>query len=340
MKKNRLVLIISSCMCVVLAGIVMAIAFLHTPYTHKHKLGEAKTYHVHNDGIYYTRLCQDGCEVAFETKASLNDVMSTVTAEDKIVLDEDVTLTEEVLIKSFSGAGDDLQELELNINFDLNNFTLSTNIDTTQNDSLFMFNANRGKVVLNVKNGKIESQDVSYIFRFKNNRISGENIEVNIDNLECEVTGIQATPLFASECMKMKLNANNSKFVSCNSGTYKGDYGVGVFINSDSEFNFNKCYFEGGDAVYVKSGIVNLNGCHLVNAGLASHTSQSVDTFSAVGACLVADNYATKRAISQYAITIENCSMESRASFKMIYVIESGDKGVQLGVNENSILYI
>ena len=137
----------------------------------------------------------------------------------------------------------------------------------------------------------------------------------------------------------MEFNATDCRFISQTITTNSGDYGVGVFINSTSEFNFDNCYFEGGDAVYVKSGTVNLNGCKLVNSGLASNVAQNVKGFSAVGACLTADSCATSKGISKFTITIVDCEMESTASFKMIYVIETAeDSGVALGVNNSSLI--
>ncbi|MBO5910178.1 MAG: hypothetical protein J6Q15_01575 [Clostridia bacterium] len=340
MKKKRLILIVCSCLCVVFAGVVMAIAISYTSPQHRHVLGKNKTYHICNDHIYYTRVCQDGCDVAFETKATLTDVFTSVTEEDDIILDEDVSLTEELFIKSFVGTGNDVKDLELNINLDLNNFTLSINVDETENDTMFMFNANRGKINFNISNGKISSQDTSYIFRFKNTTRSGDNIKLNIDNVECLVSGIKATPLFAHDCVNIEVNANNSKFISNTTTSNTGDYGVGVFINSDSQFNFTNCYFEGGDAVYVKDGTVNLTGCKLVNEGLVQHPTQGVETlFSAVGACLTADSHTTSKDITTFIITIKDCEMESRSSYKMIYVIETAyASGVQVGVDDKSII--
>ena len=326
-------------MCVLLAAIVMAIAFSYSAPKHQHVLGENKTYHICNDRIYYTRLCQDGCVVPFETKATLTDVFSIVTADESIVLDEDIVLTEEMTIKTYVGQGRDVTNLELNINLDLNNFTISSHVVSKSNDSLFMFNANRGKVNFNIKNGKLYTEDLSYIFRFKNNKYSGKNIKINIEDVECTAKGINSTPIFAHDCANIELNAKGCKFVSQNSGTQRGDYGVGVFINSDSQFKFEDCYFEGGDAVYVKSGTVDLTGCKLVNSGLVSVASQGVDTFSAVGACLTADNHTTASGTTQFAITIKDCYMESKTSYKTISVITtSNQSGLQLAVNENSVI--
>lgn len=339
MKKSRIALIVSSCLCVVLASIVMMIAFSYTEPIHKHVFSAYKTYHISNSGTYYTMTCKDGCEVKFETKATLSDLCSMASSYDNIILDENITLTEEIYVQSFMGSGNGADDLDLTINLDLNNYRLSTNIDTFTYDSMFMFNANRGKIKLNIKNGKLVSQDLAHIFRLKNTKRSGQNIELNIDNVECLVSGVKTTPLFAHDCYNVKVNATNSRFISQTTTTNKGDYGVGAFINSDSEFNFNNCYFEGGDAVYVKSGTVDLTGCRLVNVGLVSHASQNIETFSAVGACLTADNYTTTSGTSKFEITIKKCVMESMSSFKMIYVIEtSSESGMELGVNANSVI--
>ena len=336
MKKKRVILSVCACVCLVLSLSVVAITFLHTAPKHKHVLGEEKTYHICNDSIYYTRQCKDGCDVPFETKATLTDVFLSVTERDNIILDENVTLKEEVMIKTFSEQGD---ELELNVNLDLNNFTLSSNIQNKQSNSMFMFNSNIGKLNFNVKNGKICSADLSYIFNFKNNKYSGSNIKFNIDNVECVTSGVKTTPLFMKDVYNIQFNATNCKFISNSTSNQRGDYGVGAYINSESEFNFNNCYFEGGDGVYVKRGNVNLNGCALINSGLVSNYAQNVDDFSAVGACLTADSHTTKKGVSEFAITIKNCSMQSKSSFKMICVIETeAETGLGLNVSNNSLI--
>lgn len=339
MKKNKLILMICSLLCVVLSIGVISVAVFHKEPKHKHVLNDAKTYHICNDHVYYTRQCHDGCEVIFETKATFADAVMGVTKDDKIVLDEDVVLNQEVFVQSFVGSGANTEDLELTINIDLNNYTLSNYVADKEYDSMFMFSANRGKINFNIQNGKINTAYSSYIFKFKNTKYSGENIVLNINNVECETSGIQTSPIFASNAYNMVINATDCKFKSNTTGKQNGDFGVGAFINSDSVFNFNNCYFEGGDGLYVRRGKVNLLGCTLVNEGLVAHDSQSTDKFSAVGACLVADSHNTINGVSEFSIIIQNCSMQGNASFKMIYVIETKSQNdLNLDISDNSIV--
>ncbi len=331
-------------MCVVLSGVVLAIAFSPAKPAHKHTLSDNKTYHICNDRIYYTKVCTDGCIIPFETDATLLDVLTGVAPDEKIVLDEDVTLTEQVELKSFTTDG---QGLTYDINFDLNNHTLSSDIENpTDNNSLFMLNSNQGKIKFNIYNGKINVNDLKYIFRFKNTKINTKSLQLDINDVECVANNRQATPIFAhSECYGITINADNSRFIAQNSTSINEDYGVGVFLNSDSEFNFNNCYFEGGDAVYVKNGTVNLTGCELVNSGLVSDTPivtpQNGFAFWAVGACLTADSYTTSKGTTQFNVTIENCEMRGEASYKMIYAIKTAeDNTLTPTINSNSIVDI
>ena len=124
-------------------------------------------------------------------------------------------------------------------------------------------------------------------------------------------SGSQTTPLYGKDCYGMVVNAKNTKFISQNPQLRDGAYGVGVFIDCESEFNFTDCYFEGGDAVHIKSGEVNLTRCKLSNVGLVSNPAQNTDLFSAVGACLVAVNHTTSNGVSLFNITIVNCEMEA-----------------------------
>ena len=73
-------------------------------------------------------------------------------------------------------------EYNLNINLNLNGHTISTDIDNIEYDSMFRINVNLGSINLNISNGKLISHDTSYIFRFKNNKNSGQNINVKISN--------------------------------------------------------------------------------------------------------------------------------------------------------------
>lgn len=323
MKKKKLILSVCVGLCVVLSALVLAIAFCYKEPKHEHVLGENKTYHICNDYIYYTKKCQDGCDVAFETSASLTEIMTNISRDDNIVLDEDVTIKEEIFVQSFYGDGVNPVALDININFDLNGYTISTDIQQSANSSLFMFNVNRGNVNFNIKNGIIKSSDLLYIFRFKNNFLNDKSINVNIDNIYASVKGVRTTPLFIDGCVGVELNCTNSKFISKNSTTSNNNFGVGAFINSDSTLNFTNCYFEGGDGVYIKRGVANFKKCEFVNEGLVTYTPQDTPTFSAIGASFVADSYATEDGYTKIQATIIDCSMISKASSKTIYVIET-----------------
>lgn len=339
MKRKKIILTICACACVVLAGVVLLATFWQPKHTHQ--LNDSKTYHVCNDEVYYTRACTKGCEIRFDTKASFYDVISSVTAQDSIVLDENIELAEEILIKSFIGQGEQAQAMDIKINLDLNGHAITTNIEDYSNNAMFMINANLGNVELNIKNGELKSEDLLYIFRFKNTRYVGQNIKINIDGVDCTTTGVQTTPLYAhNECYNVVVNATDSRFISKPVSTDKGKYGVGAFINSDSTFNFDRCYFEGGDGVYVRSGNIEFKNCRFVNSGLVAHTIQSGEKFSAVGAAFVADNHATNSGISTFQVKIIDCSMECLSSFKTIYVIETSENGATLGVNQNSVINV
>ena len=221
------------------------------------------------------------------------------------------------------------------------NHVITTNVDQKSNDSMFMISANMGSVEFNIKNGELKTQDLLYIFRFKNTRYVGQNIKINIDGVDCTTAGVQTTPLFVhNECFNVEINATDSKFISIPTSNDEGKYGVGAFINSNSIFNFDGCYFEGGDGVYVRAGDIEFKDCRFVNSGLMSHTVQSFDKFSAVGAALLADNRATTSGISKFEIDIVNCSMECQASYKTLYVIRTCENGADIGVNDDTVINI
>lgn len=339
MKKNKLKLVIGIASCLVLASIVVAIVLLQPK--HKHTLGEVKTYHITNDGVYYTRSCNDGYTERFETDASFDEVLAISNEEVNIVLDENITLNHELTLKSIALENGNPKGINLNINLDLNNYTLQTAVDTVENNSIFMLNANYGTINLNIKNGKIYSQDLLYIFRFVNSDNLDENIKLKLNDVECKVIGSKATPLFAhNESSGIIVNATNSKFISKKSTEEASDYGVGAFVNSESEFNFNNCYFEGGDAVYVKQGIVNLIECELVNAGLDKRFEQVNEKFTAIGTCLATETYTTADGATQFEITITDCKMIGNNSNIMVYVAQTAEEELTPGINNESSITI
>lgn len=354
LNKRKLSLMICACACVLLAVVVLVIAFTYNRPKHDHALGEEKTYHIYADQIKCTQRYADGCQVELDTEMSLTELLMGATKTDRLVLEEDIMLTERLNINAFINSVDpqqDPQLLNLNINLDLNGFTLSADIDPIdgdlesvdrfKNNSMFKFNANRGSLNLTVSNGKLVSQNALCIFVFENHSVS-EKINVTLDNVQCEVSGIKATPLFMGACENIEFNAINSRFISRTTGTQSGDYGVGAFIDSEGEFDFKNCYFEGGDALYVRGGTVGLDSCELVNVGLADHSVQGVEAvFYAVGSCLTADSHTTADGRRTFEITIKDCEMISNHSSKMISIKESiSEIGLEGGIDSDSVINI
>lgn len=342
MKRSRLMMTISAVVCTVLAIVVVGIAFNQPK--HKHKFSDARIYHITNDGVYYTRECKSGHIERFNTQATLGDVMNTATASDSIILDEDIVVKEEIGLRSFTIKDGVPKDITLNINLNLNNHKITTEVDEAHNNSLFTLNANYGQINFDIKNGSLYSEDLLYLFRFLSNRDSEDCINLNIDSVECVVKGDKATPLFAhNESANINVNASYSKFVSQKSSDETSDYGVGVFINSESEFNFSNCYFEGGDAVYVKNGTVSLSGCELVNEALAQRAGaeqQNNETFFAIGSCLATESYNTSEGATEFDITIIDCVMTGNYSSTMIYIANTAEEGLVPDINTNSSINV
>ena len=349
MKKSRLVLIVCACMCVVLSGIVMAIAFWQPP-VHKHSLSDARVYHVYSDHVYYTRQCKkDGHEQRFNMNYNVSfvDVLSSLGSNDKILLEENVVVNSEITLKSYKSEGFIIpQGIELNINIDLNGKTLSVgHVLTKQNNALFMFDSAKGVTNFNIRNGAIRSSELSYIFKF---RTTDEGaINLNLNNVECETIGAKSTPIYLNGS-NVKLNAIDSGFTSTTTSVNRGDFGVGVFINTNNTATFNNCYFEGGDAVYVRSGKVYLTDCVLQNNGLMAGTVQGVrddDSFDAIGSCLAAESYTSNTATSKFEIVINGCQMLTTSngignSNRAIYVLKTALSGNSTAINSGSYIDI
>ena len=346
MKKKKLILIIIAVCCALLAGAVTIFALTQSKCNHKY--GAGKTYHITNNEVYYTLACtKDGHIKRFETKASFTDVLSIVTDDDLIVLDEDITLTNSIDVKSYlySETTNLPNAFDLEINLNLNSYTITTEIESATNDTVFMFDATFGTIDFDITNGSIYTDDAKYIFNFKNNNTATNTIDISIDNVECTVMGGgEVTPLFVDDtCSNIDLEANNSKFIAKNAPDSDDNMCVGAFINSNSQFDFINCYFEGGDGLYIKRGIVNLTGCELVNKDLVDNTTNHgvSATFRPVGSCLTAESYNQEGVgYSQFNITITNCTFNSTGSIRNIYVGSTNDPGLPNEINPNSSINI
>ena len=336
MKKNKLFLSISMAICVICIAITLGIAFSQPK--HKHELGEARVYHVSQDSIYYTRQCDDGHAENFSTSASLIEVIKSVTADDKIVLDEDIVLTEDLKVWSFvSGA---LIPHNLNVNLDLNGHKISSDAEDTTG-AMIKFSANLGTINFNIKNGKLYSEDFKYLFDFQNSPLnnSTKNIVVNIDNVECMVKGNDSTPLFVDDSVSnIELNATNSKFVATKAGESDLNI-VGAFINSqNSVFNFTGCEFEGADALYVKQGRVNLDNCNLNSILTANRAWDTTgNPFYATGASILAESYNSSMGCTRFNVVIFNSVLKA---INGIYLVQGNEQGYPADVNEASSIIV
>ncbi len=345
MKKNKWILIVSAIVCCVLAITVIAIA--SNKPEHKHALGESITYHVGVDSVYYTRQCTDGYTERFETEIGFQDVLLIATENDNIVLEEDLELTQIVRVNSFIVVDGQPQGRDIYINLDLNGHTISSNINQSTNTesikSMFILNAPYGKIDFKAQNGKLISEDLSYIINFSNNSTSGENLHVDLNNVECKVTGENAAPLFVNNTNhNSKFKATDCQFIASKSTTSSTNTGVGAFINANSEFTFTNCEFEGGDGMYVKAGKVTLDGCKLISKQRVWQSgAETVSSkFSPLGSALTAESYHQNSGYSKFEITLTNCQLQSINSSKMIYTAQTADAGLEKGHNASSSINV
>lgn len=308
----------------VVAGVVNG---LNAP---KHKLEDAKIYHIGQDRCYYTQSC-DHCEGALvEVDMDFVQILHAATISDQIILDENIELSN-IVLDGYNTYNNKIVK-QLNINLDLNQHSITSNLsDASTAKSLIDLQAYNCSINLNIKNGQLRANNLLYVFDFKN--LISKNIVLNLDDVKCETVGEKSTPMFAHNTSSgMKINARNCEFVAEKSGLVETK-NVGAFINSDSEFNFNNCYFSGGDGVYVKQGSVDLVGCCLENKNLGSQGTRVVaaETFLPVGRCLVAESYTYVKDLNtlttQFNLVIDRCEFIATTSNMAILIDESGETG-------------
>ena len=353
MKKSKIILIAASIACIVLAGITVAIAF-NNKEEHIHTYVEGKTFHI-GDDIYYTQQCEEGHISNFDTNLTFAEIMNSVSATDKIVLDEDFEVGAVELRSYISNDNVLTEELNLIINLNLNGNTLyykNATEGVKDTFSFFSLMSPYGKITLNIENGRIQSTNLSHIFEFHNNGQT-DSINLNLNNVECITEGESCTPIYANDTSEnISVTANNCKFIGRAINSNARNTSVGLYVNSKSTFIFTNCYFEGGDAVYVKQGYVKLDTCELINNGLTigdqtpqnSESAENVD-FVAAGACLTTDSYTTLEngveTVTQFNIDIINCVMEAKTSNVVISNAYTGSSSTgNIKENENSMINI
>lgn len=317
-----------TCACVAFMMVTVVLSVLIFNFRHKHQLSDAKIYHIYNDHITYTQKCvKDKYTQSFETDKTFTEVIASVSDKDKIVLEEDITLSTIIKISPTVSQTENSNK-NVNINIDLNNKTIQ---------SMFELNATYGDIKFNISNGVVDSAFVNAI------KVSGINgkAEINISNVQCYSTGDKNAPLYIEDVYKVSVSARNSKFVSKNSLSEYSSYGVGVFINNDGDFNFENCTLDGGDGLHVRRGTISLKNCNLVNTGLISQDYQSLSKgFRAVGASLATNCYVTGAGSTNFEITVENCVMITNNSNRVIYVYKTAQSGYEDSVNYSSFIDI
>lgn len=324
MRKKRVLITV---VCVVFVLLAAALSVLMIRLRHKHQLGDAKTYHICNDRVYYTRQCvKDKHIQVFESDKTFAEVIESLSNRDKIVIDEDIEWPEAFKVTDVLSQAEAVNDIEINI--DLNGKTINSMFEISVENANFKFN---------ISNGVINSGFANAI------KVNGANgkVELNILNVECYAMGSKNAPLYIENASQVLLNANNSKFISLNTSVLYYNYGVGVFVNAEGDFNFKNCILEGGDGLHVRQGNILLEKCNLINTGLTTQAYQSVDCgFSAVGASLAAHCYTTETKTTNFKIVVDGCTMITNNSNRVIYIYKVSKAGYDAVMDPDSCIDI
>lgn len=345
MKNKKWILILSAVVCFVLAGIAIAVGVNNV---HTHSVAEAREYHIGGDRVYYTQYCKCG-EYDETTNIDLteDEVFTSLTSQDKIVLDGNVCLNKAVKLTGFNQNLSEPEPLNTVVNIDLRGYSLTTSQDDSEEEvSLFDLNARYGKISLNIQNGKLNAGTLKYVFKFATSQGSVEAVKLQLSNVECYAEGDGSATIYASQdLINGKIVANNCKFLTTNSIGYNC---FGVVIDSESEFEFNNCYFEGGDSVYIRRGNVVLNNCDLINKTLYERTG-NIDgnvslsnKISATGNCLTLDtNIDEEGACSKYNVKLNNCYFDANEGNGKVLIIScstANNEDIRVDKNDDSVI--
>lgn len=345
MKNKKWILILSAVVCFVLAGIAIAVGVNNV---HTHSVAEVREYHIGGDRVYYTQYCKCG-EYDESTNIDLteDEVFTSLTAQDKIVLDGNVCLNNAVKITGFNKNLSEPEPLNTVVNIDLRGYSLTTSQESgDENNSLFDLNARYGKISLNIQNGKLNAGTLKYVFKFATGQDSVEAVKLQLTNVECNVEGEGSASIYASQdLINGKIVANNCKFLATNSAGYNC---FGVVIDSESDFEFNNCYFEGGDSVYIRRGNVTLNSCDLINK-ISYEREGNVDgnvslsnKISATGNCLILDTNINEESVcSKYNVKLNNCYFDANSGNGNVLIIRGSTANaydVRVDKNDESVI--
>ena len=331
--KNKIIIVIVALSVMMFGCVVIGVAnSLNTP---KH-VEAGKIFHVSQEKCYYVQNCAHCNTVQHDTDMDFIQILQNVEKCDKIILDEDIYVANIILDDNFVSE----TKNQIDINLDLNNYSITSNANKDEGISLFDIQANNYSVNLNIENGSLYANKLLYVFNFTNS--NNKTIHLNLNNVTSKTIGNNTTPLFAHNTSEnIVVNATNCEFIAEKSASVETK-NTGAFINSESEFNFNNCTFEGGDGVYVKQGKINFVGCTLINNNLGKQGDTLVksDTFISAGRCLVADsyNYTQDEQIltTKFNITIDKCIFIAKTS-NVAVIIDANNEGK---FNENSIINI
>lgn len=341
MKSKKWILVLSAVACFVLAGVLIAIGVKNGSNEHTHAVVDAKEYHIGGESVYYTQSCKCGeYDERTDTDLTINEVFASVAEQDIIVLDDDVILEDSIALNGFAGnllTGMTSRNLVVNLDLRGHNFESSATPEMASGNALFLLNAGGGEVRFNVKNGKLDAGQLKYVAKLthnENNQVA--KLTVNLNNVECCVNSSLSATIFADENLNGGvITATGCKFVanSPNQSENGNADCFGVLINSNSQFIFNNCYFEGGDAVYVRRGQVSFNECKLLsNSNGKTGEALSGDVITSMGSCLVLDcNASTTGEKTTYNVKLVDCYLDAlgKPNKKSMFVGCSAETGAQ-----------
>lgn len=315
MKNKKWILVLSAIVCFVVAGVIIAVGVKNNTDNHIHDVAEAREYHIGGDKVYYTQYC--GCgkyDEQTNIDLSVNEVFACATEQDSVVLDGDVSVGENIKLQGFSNdiVGGASSNCVINLDLRGHSFTSSASSTGALGGALFYLNTGSGTISLNIKNGKLDAGQLTYVLRLVNS-MNGQNgrLDLNLNNVECCVNANSSATIFADESLNNgRVVANNCRFIATSPNENGSPNSFGVVINANSQFEFNGCYFEGGDSVYVRRGNVAINACSLVSNSVLSNEALT-DSITSMGSCLVLDCNNDNGVKSVYNVTLRDSYLDA-----------------------------
>lgn len=117
-------------------------------------------------------------------------------------------------------------------------------------------------IYMDISNGKIDSVNGITPLEMETLSILGSNINLNLNNLE--IVGHSSAISTNGDYNGVEIVAESCKFTAVDTGN---DFGIAAYFPAGGHYDFTSCWFAGSLGINIKSGLLELEYCHVEGTG-------------------------------------------------------------------------